>query len=223
MPQTAHKFVHPTGTLRYLRHLPPGYEEGGDRRWPLILFLHGAGERGQQPHTLLSQGLPRLLEAHPDFPAVVVSPQCTAATGWYVHMPTVSALLDEAIATLAVDPERVSLTGISMGGFGAWYLGTLRPEVFAAVVPICGYAQRRHGFPKRVCALKDVAVRVYHGDADDIVPVEESDRLVAALQACGGRVDYVRYAGVDHDSWTRTYSDPAFFRWLLAQRRAPRR
>jgi predicted peptidase len=222
MPQTAHVFEHATGTLRYLRHLPPGYGEGGPRRWPLVLFLHGAGERGHHPRRLLAQGLPRHAAAHPELPVVLVSPQCTAASGWYVHIPTVSALLDEALGDPAVDPDRVYLTGISMGGFGAWYLGTRRPTTFAAVVPICGYGQRRLGFPERVCALGDVPVRVYHGDADDVVPIAESDGLVAALRACGGRVEYVRYPGVAHDAWTQTYEDPAFWEWLLAQRRPPR-
>ena len=205
--------------LRYLRHLPVGYGDDPAARWPLILFLHGAGERGDDLRLLLHHGLPRVVEESDDVPCVVLSPQCPERSYWYLHLRALAALLDDALTTLAVDEQRVYLTGLSMGGYGAWHLGARHPERFAAVAPICGGGLRSRGFPARARALREVAVWAFHGAQDEVVRPEQSQRLVDELRACGGRAQLTIYPDAAHDSWTRTYADPAFFRWLLAQRR----
>ena len=131
-----------TVKLNYLLFLPEGYESG-DKKWPLILFLHGAGESGSDVQRVKATGLPKLLDTKTDLPFVVVSPQSPRG-GW--NADTLNALLDDVLARYKIDPDRVYLTGLSMGGFGTWELGTAHPERFAAIAPICGGgtpAQRR--------------------------------------------------------------------------------
>lgn len=204
-------------TLNYLLHFPSGLLK---EDWPLALFLHGAGERGDDPRLLLRQGLPRHAEAHEDLPFLLVSPQCPDWSSWQQLMEHVDRLLDTVMAEHPVDPDRVYLTGISMGGFGAWFLGSERPDRFAAVAPICGYGPSALGFPERVCALRHVPVWAFHGAKDTIVPAEESQKLVDALRICGGDVRLTIYPDEGHDSWTRTYDDPELYEWMLAQRKS---
>jgi predicted peptidase len=128
---------------------------------------------------------------------------------------TLNALLDEIVASYAVDVDRVYLTGLSMGGYGAWHLGIQYPDRFAAVVPIAG-----GGDPGQVCALKDVPVRAFHGALDDVVAPGETQEMVAALEACDGDVQFTLYPDVYHDSWTQTYANPDLYEWLLDQVRA---
>jgi predicted peptidase len=221
MRQKAYRFE-VAGTkhaLDYLLFLPAGHGRDPARRWPLVLFLHGSGERGGDPALLLRHGIPRHVERHPGFPFVAVSPQCPGGTSWEWQMETLPLLLDHAVGTYRADPARVYLTGISMGGAGAWTLGVLRPEAFAAVVPICGYGPRSLGFPRRVRALRDVPVWAFHGARDRVVPPRESEVLVEELEEAGGNACLTIYPDADHDSWTRTYADPALYAWLLAQAR----
>lgn len=201
--------------MKYLRFLPDGLRKDPGRIWPLILFLHGAGERGHDPDILKKHGIPKIVEVRSDFPFIALAPQCETGASWEVYMDALKSLLDETIATLPVDRDRVYLTGISMGGYGVWRLAVELPERFAAIVPICGYGPPSQGFPERVCVLKDVPAWVFHGAEDNIVPVEESEKLVNALAACGGEVRFTTYADTGHDSWTRTYDDPKLYEWML--------
>jgi predicted peptidase len=205
--------------LDYLLYLPRDYKADPQARWPLILFLHGMGERGSDLQRLTQHGIPRVVEEREDFPFITVSPQCPEDTFWFRLVPALPALLDEVIATYRVDPERVYLTGLSMGGYGTWHLAVTCPHRFAALVPICGGL----GPPEvaeRVCLLKDVPVWAFHGALDPVVPVAESERAVEALRACGGQARLTVYPDAEHDAWTRTYDDPALYAWLLAQRRS---
>ena len=206
-------------TLRYLRFLPFEYGVDPKVRWPLILFLHGAGERGHDLKQLLSHGLPKLVEEQEDFPFIVISPQCPEGSFWYRQLGVLSALVEHAAGTLAVDPSRIYLTGLSMGGFGTWHLAARHPGWFAAIVPICGGGLASHGFPGKVRALRDVPVWSFHGALDTIVRPEESQRLVDELRSAGGRVEHTLYPDAKHDSWTRTYENPALYEWLLSHRR----
>jgi predicted peptidase len=219
MTQTAHTFeaeVVKSVRLDYLLSLPQGYERGSDEAWPLVLFLHGMGERGTNVEEVKKNGIPRVAEKG-NLPFIAVSPQCPPDTLWTDHADALMALLDAIMANYDVDPERVYLTGLSMGGYGCWFLGTLYPERFAAVVPVCGGGIEPHGFPERVCALKDVPVWAFHGAEDRIVPLRASQVLVDTLRECGGDVRFTVYPGVGHDSWTRTYEDPELYEWLLTQ------
>ncbi|MDD5206135.1 MAG: prolyl oligopeptidase family serine peptidase [Desulfobacterales bacterium] len=218
MPQESFTYL-PRGKdkirMRYLRFLPACLEENNDKKWPLILFMHGAGERGHDPDILKKHGIPKIVETRPDFGFITISPQCEIGASWDGYIETLEALLDETVLTLPVDTGRVYLTGISMGGQGVWRLAVEIPDRFAALVPICGYGPPTQGFPERVCMLKDVPVWVFHGADDDIVPLEESRKMVAALEACGGNVRFTIYPDTGHDSWTRTYDNPELYQWLL--------
>ena len=201
--------------LDYLLFLPREYGAQAERRWPLILFLHGAGERGDDLEILKRHGIPHIAEQYPDFPFVAVSPQCPDRSWWQMQIVTVGLLLSQVVTTLAVDTDRVYLTGISMGGFGAWYLGARHPERFAAVAPICGYGLSSRGFPARVCSLKDVPVWTFHGAQDNVVPLSDTQKLVNTLRACGGGVRFTVYPDAGHNSWTRTYENPDLYEWFL--------
>jgi len=209
------KRVTRTLRLNYLLSLPAGYR-AGKRPWPLLLFLHGAGERGDDLELVKKHGPPHLIDEGQELPLIVVSPQCPAETWWSSHVAALDLLLKELAASLAVDTSRVYLTGLSMGGYGTWHLGALYPRRFAALAPICGGGPWMAGFPDKVLVLKDVPVWVFHGAQDRVVPPAESKRLVKALQACGGQVRFTLYPDAAHDSWTQTYANPELFEWLLS-------
>jgi len=200
------------GQLDYLLFLPASYGADPGKKWPLILFLHGAGETGTNLKKIKAHGIPKKVEMQPSFPFITVSPQCPYEFCWRYELPTLDALLDEVVTAYAVDTRRVYVTGLSMGGFGAWALASLYPKRFAAVVPVCG-----GGDPVTVCNLKDVPVWAFHGALDEQVPPDQSQRMVDALKACGGNVRLTLYPDLAHDSWTRTYDNPALYDWLLQQ------
>lgn len=198
--------------LQYLLYLPEDYTKDSQKKWPLILFLHGAGERGSDLNKVKIHGPPKIVQGKRDFPFIVVSPQCPEGSWW--ESSSLKVLLDEIEAKYRVDPDRVYLTGLSMGGFGTWELATRYPDRFAAIAPICG-----GGKPLLAGALKGVSVWVFHGDADPVVPVQNSDDMVEALKQVGADVKYTRYPGVQHDSWTATYNNPELYKWFLSHRR----
>ncbi|HEV7299499.1 MAG TPA: sugar-binding protein [Tepidisphaeraceae bacterium] len=196
----------------YVATLPHSYETSPDKKWPLILFLHGSGERGSDVTKVLKHGPPKEARAGRDLPFVIISPQCPARHRWNVQM--VRDLLDEVKAKYRIDPDRVYLTGLSMGGFGSWSVATAYPNEFAALVPVCG-----GGDPKDVARIKDIPTWVTHGGKDEVVFPEDSYRMVAALREIGGRVRFTLFPEADHDSWTATYSNPQLYEWMLQQRR----
>lgn len=201
--------------LGYLLHLPKDYGSDPDKRWPLILFLHGMGERGDDLEKLKTHGIPKVVERDPAFPFVTVSPQCPADSVWTSQLPALEALLDETVANYAVDSTRVYLTGLSMGGYGSWALGAQSPQRFAAVVPVCGGGRSEAGFPAKVAALRDVPVWAFHGAEDPVVPLAESEKLVEHLRSVGGDVRLTVYPDCAHNSWEQTYDNPYLYRWLL--------
>jgi len=192
---------------------PPGVEQDAGKRWPTILFLHGAGERGNNLKAVEVHGPPKIVKTRKDFPFIVIAPQCPNGVWW--NAPMLDDLLNEVAAKYPVDLDRVYLTGLSMGGFGSWALATEYPDRFAAVVPICG-----GGDPLDVERIKDVPIWVVHGGKDSVVPVEESQRIVEALRKVHGRVRFTVYPEADHDSWTATYANEDLYAWLRRQRRA---
>lgn len=216
MAQRALEFVaHISTRLDYLLHLPAEYDADAARKWPLILFLHGAGERGSDLNLLKKQGLPRMLVNRPDFPFIVVSPQCPAENWWPTYRDALMALLKQTLLNHQVDPDRVYLTGLSMGGMGAWYLASEFPNRFAAVAPICGFGHVLFDFPQRIERLKNVPVWAFHGAKDSIIPISETENMVKVLQAVNGNVQFTIYPEADHDSWTETYDNPALYAWFL--------
>ena len=196
----------------YLLFLPKGYKPGG-RRWPLILFLHGAGQRGDDLEQVKEHGLAKIVATLPDFPAIVVSPQCPT-DGWWTSDP-LAALLDEVEEKYRVDRKRIYVTGLSMGGFGTWTLAMEQPQRFAALVPICG-----RGNPLLVHRIKELPIWVFHGEKDKIVPIANSREMVRALRAHGAKPKFTIYPDAAHDSWTRTYENPRLYTWLFRQARS---
>jgi predicted peptidase len=210
----------------YTLFLPRDYEAKTAERWPLLLFLHGAGERGTNVWMTDVHGPSKYILSHPDFPFIVVAPLCGPNETW--SNEKVLALLEHAQQTLRVDEHRIYLTGISMGGFGAWSLALERPEKFAAVIPICGGGDTlaiilaRLGYtpPEKMAALKTLPIWAFHGGKDSAVPVGESERAVEGLKRCGLKdIKLTIYPEADHDSWTQTYSNPEIYDWLLRHHR----
>lgn len=219
MVQHVHQFqTRLVTTVRYgyLLHLPPGYGQDPGQRWPLILFLHGAGERGSDVQRVKKHGIPKLVEEQPDFPFIAVSPQCPEERFWSSEVEGLLALLDEITAHYAVDAERIYVTGLSMGGFGTWSLAMAAPERFAAVAPICGGF---YGPTRLVERLKNLPVWAFHGVKDPVVAFEQSERLVKALQDVGGDVRFTAYPEAGHDAWSETYANPELYAWFLAHKR----
>lgn len=200
--------------LAYLVWTPVG--EAPAEGWPLVLFLHGAGERGDDLEQLGVHGPPKLAATMPElWNCVIVAPQCPADV-WWTTEPLV-ALLDEVRRDHPIDARRLYVTGLSMGGFGTFELVAQHPDLFAAAVPICGgMAPDREA---AIAAAKAVPMRVFHGAADTVVPPEMSERVVAHLRGVGADVELTIYPGVGHDSWSATYADPELWAWLFAQRR----
>ncbi len=219
--QTHHAEFHiaKTISLDYLIHLPAQMADVPGKLWPTILFLHGFGESGDNPEVVKTQGLPTYIANRPDFPFIVIAPQCPWQTWWPELADSLDHLLNECQANYPIDPDRLYLTGLSMGGHGTWYLGARWPERFAALAPICGAGHWFHGFPQRVEVLKDVPVWAFHGALDEVVPPETSQVLVKMLERCSGRVKFTLYPDANHDSWTETYNNPALYDWFLQHSR----
>ena len=218
--------------FRYRLLRPP--DIAANARYPLVLFLHGAGERGRDNEKQLKylptwMAEPAMQAKHPCF---LLAPQCRDDERWVdvswadmkstpqgpptTDMIAVIAALEEVLRTEPVDPGRVYLTGLSMGGFGTWDLAARRPERFAAILPICG-----GGDEQTAARIAKLPIWCAHGDADEAVPVERSRNMIAAIRAVGGSPHFVEMPGVGHDSWTPTYRDPAALDWLFAQRCMP--
>ncbi len=204
-----------TFQLEYLLFLPKSYGQLPNKKCPLIIFLHGAGERGNNLDLLKKHGIPKIVEQNPDFPFITLSPQCPKDSWWTSELRLLNGLVDKITKSYQVDMSRIYLTGLSMGGFGAWSLASMNPDLFAAIVPICG-----GGEPDRAArALKNMPVWVFHGAKDTVVPAERSEEMVKAVKAIGGNVKFTLYPDADHDSWTRTYDNPELYEWLLKHSR----
>jgi len=213
--QTAHEFTFETGsgddakevTIRYWLFLPQNYQK--EQPVPLMLFLHGAGERGEDLELVKKWGPPKLVEKDTKFPFLVVSPQCPKNQRWDVEQMV--ALVKYVTATYRVDPSRMYCTGLSMGGYGTWAIAAKYPKLFAAVVPICG-----GGDPAQAKALSRLPIWVFHGDKDKAVPLERSKEMVAAIRDAGGNVKLRIYPDVGHNSWSATYANKEVYKWLLS-------
>lgn len=204
-------------SLQYLLYTPQD-DQNSEKKLPLVLFLHGIGERGTDLELVKLFGIPKEIEEGMEYPFLVVSPQCPEDTIWAYELDALHALLEHIIEKCRVDTSRIYLTGLSMGGNGAWHLAADYPSMFAAVVPICGWANSLIGFPERIKVLKDVPVWAFHGAEDESVPLQGSQELVDVLKANQGNVKFTIYPDAKHDSWTQTYENPDLYKWLLQQK-----
>lgn len=203
----------------YLLYLPEDYSPQG-KDWPLLLFLHGAGERGSDLNKVKVHGPPKLIEAGKSFPFIVVSPQCPTGEIWDAE--ALLRLITSVENQYRVDASRIYVTGLSMGGFGTWSLVGRAPERFAAAAPICGggnFIELALTSEAKKAALKSLPIWVFHGGADGVVAPEESRRLVQLLGRSSDEIKLTVYPGVGHDSWTATYDNPALYEWFLNRSR----
>ena len=208
-PATLDRTIHVE--MAYLLYLPEDHAQ--KESWPLLVFLHGAGERGSDLELVKKHGPPKLIAAGKQFPFAVVSPQCPAAQWW--QPVELTALIDEIVEKYKIDEDRIYVTGLSMGGFGTWALAGYTPHRFAAIVPICG-----GGETYRTRDFKHLPTWVFHGGKDSVVPLERSEEMVEAMKKNGGDAKLTVYPEAGHDSWTETYDNPELYEWLLKQKRA---
>ena len=220
---------------RYQVYIPSSYSLS--ERWPVILFLHGGGERGDDGLLQTQLGLGAALRKKPArFPAIVVFPQAPSDSFWTGTAARVAmAALDRTAEEFRTDPDRVYLTGLSLGGNGTWYLAYRHPARFAALMPICAWVvpEKKWGVTAELAVpadsgepyaalarrLRHIPTWIVHGEIDDVLPVEQSRQAFAALKAVGAPVQYLELAGTDHNSWDPTYASPRMTEWLFAQRR----
>ncbi len=216
-PPVLQQEVYNTELLDYLLFMPKNTSAQENGKFPLILSLHGIGERGNDLQLLKRDGLAKILDGYNSFQFIVVSPQCPISTEWYFDRTDtlLKKLLDDVITRYPVDVRRIYVTGFSMGGIGSWDLAIRYPGLFAAVAPI---AARGEAYAN-ICGMKDVPVWAFHGAKDDVVALFKAEAIVKALQDCGGNVKLTVYPDAYHDSWTRTYNNPELYDWLLKQRR----
>lgn len=188
------------------------------RAWPLIVFLHGIGERGHDGVKQTEVGIGPWVAKNPErFPALVLMPQCAPNAMWGSEssVAQINAAMEYVLANYSVDKRRIVLTGLSMGAFGAFAYGADNVDRFAAIVPVCG-----RGDPRRGPDLAKVPMWVFHGAQDTVVPPDGSRVMVEAIKAAGGNVRYTEYPDLNHNSWDATYSNPEVIEWMLAQKRS---
>ncbi len=216
--QTPQRFVVPSEApeeLKFLLSLPEDYEADQKKTWPLMVFLHGAGERGDNLDLVKVHGPPKRIEAGDKFPFIVASPQCPL-NDWWSDQPVLE-LIDYLESTYRVDKSRIYLTGLSMGGYGTWHFATKAPHRFAAVAPVCG-----GGIPYKMQFIPHLPVWAFHGAKDTAVPLNESVRLIEILKKNPNSVAKLTvYPEANHDSWTETYDNPELYKWFLSHSLTP--
>jgi predicted peptidase len=205
----------PETVINYLLYLPPQYT--AKQKWPLVVFLHGSGERGQDLELVRRTGLPEQIEQGERPGCVLVSPQCPASSRW--NPKVVVTLIEHVCRSLPIDRDRVYLSGFSMGGFGTWATACYDPSRFAAIAPLAG-----GGDVSEAERLANLPIWAFHGAEDDVVSLSASEKMVEAVRTCGGNVKLTVYPECDHEMCCeKTYRDPRLLEWLLAQRRSPAR
>jgi predicted peptidase len=195
---------------KYLIYVPK--EKPASEAYPLLLFLHGIGERGNNLELVKKHGPPSFLNEDSDFSFVTVSPQCPHNEVW--DPQKLLQLLDEIEAEFPIDKKRVYITGLSMGGYGTWDLAQTEPDRFAAIATICGGSSLEL---EKIDVLKDLPIWAFHGAKDKVVPPSETGKLVERLQSLGSDVKFTLYPDAFHDSWTESYENQELYDWLLSK------
>lgn len=207
--QTPQKFVQETD---YLLSLPDGYAQDTTLRWPLLIFLHGSGERGDDLNKVKVHGPPKLAAAGKKFPFIIISPQAKEGGGW--NDEQLYQLIRSVQKGYRVDRDRIYLTGLSMGGYGTWSLAAKHPEMFAAIAPICG-----GGDPAETWKLRNMPIWCFHGALDNVVPLRASQQMVDGAKLYNPNVRFTIYPDANHDSWTVTYNNDSLYQWFLQHRK----
>jgi len=197
----------------YAVYVPREYSP--QKQWPLIIALHGIGERGDDGLLQTEVGIGRAIRRHVDrFPCIVVMPQCPSKDLWPGAFDDITTAIADTRAAYAIDPARIYLTGLSMGGFGTWMYGADHLDMFAALMPICG-----GGRVEDATKLAGIPIWAFHGGDDKTVPPKKSQEMVEAIKKAGGNIQYTEFPGVSHNSWDAAYEDPETMKWLLEQRK----
>ena len=217
--QVEMKFDSPTaGGMPYLLYLPKGYGDEPTKKWPVMMFLHGSGERNGPLSIVKKWGPPRIAERGDDLPYILISPQCPRDSRWSSaeQQAGLLELLASVQKNYSTDEDRVYLTGLSMGGFGAWKLAADHGDKFAAVAPICG-----KGDPANGEKLKSVPIWAFHGTEDGAVPFSASIEMVEAIKKAGGtKVRFTSLEGIGHNCWSSAYATPDLYSWFDQQTRS---
>jgi pimeloyl-ACP methyl ester carboxylesterase len=207
--QTAQQF---TQQVNYLLALPEGYEKDTTVNWPLVIFLHGSGERGNDLEKVKKNGPPKLVDQGKKFPFILVSPQAGAEAGWDAE--TLYRFEQYLKKEYRVNSDKVYLTGLSMGGFATWELAMKHPEEFAAIAPICG-----GGDASTAWKLRNIPIWCFHGAKDNVVPLAASENMVKAAKEYNPNVKFTVYPNADHNSWDASYNNDSLYAWLLSNKR----
>ena len=197
----------------YVTYLPRDYDE--NKKYPLVFFLHGAGERGDDLDIASRHGfMKHVREDGKDYPFIFVAPQCPHGKYWGCYTESLIAFLDYICDTLPIDRERVYLTGLSMGGTGTWMLAMADPNRFAAIAPVCG-----SGICWNARILKDMPIFIYHGDCDESVPLYESITMMKNVNKYGGNAQIEICYGLGHNAWDIAYAGDELTNWLLSHKK----
>jgi len=198
-------------SLDYNIYFPSDYNKSKDE-YPLVIFLHGAGERGEDLNKVEIHGIPKLIKNGKEFPFITVAPQCPAFQWWPepLYVKALISLTEDIIGKYNVDINRVYATGLSMGGYGTLAIGRERPDLFAALIPVCG-GMDMEGMER----LKNIPIWLFHGDKDKVVPVENSQMIYDTLKPMNPKMKLTIYKGVNHNSWGLTYENDDIYDWLL--------
>ena len=198
----------------YVQYLPKGYDE--TKKYPLVLFLHGAGERGEDLDVASRHGfMKHVREEGKEYPFIFIGPQCPDNKYWGCYTESLLAFIDYICETLPIDKDRIYLTGLSMGGTGTWMLGMAASERFAALAPVCGTGICWNG-----CILGKTPIYIYHGDCDEIVPLSESTTMLKSVNSRGGSAQIKVCHGVGHNAWDIAYSGDELVDWLMKQKKS---
>ena len=202
-------------SLKYHIYLPDNYH-ASNANFPLVLFLHGAGERGDDLNLVEIHGIPKMINNGKEFPFITIAPQCPAFQWWSepLYTKTLIYLVEEIIKTYNVDTKRVYATGLSMGGYGTLAIAKERPDLFSAIIPVCGGMDTT-----AIEKLKDIPIWLFHGDSDKVVPVENSKLIYEILKPINPDIKITIYKGVDHNSWDITYSNKKIYDWMLEHKK----
>ena len=200
-------------SLKYHIYFPDNYHDS-DTSFPMVLFLHGSGERGDNIGLVEKHGIPKMINNGHTFPFITVAPQCPELQWWSepLYTKTLIFLVEEIIRNNRVDIGRIYATGLSMGGYGTLSIAKERPDLFTAIVPVCGGMDTTN-----IEKLRDIPIWLFHGDADEVVPVENSELIYDLLKPINHNIKITIYKDVDHNSWDRTYDNKKMYEWMLKQ------
>ena len=201
--------------LKYLIYLPKDYLT---KKYPLVLFLHGAGERGTNLKDIEIHGLPKLVKNGKKFPFIIIAPQCPLNLWWSDPLPVdlLSKLVNDIVMKYGIHKNNVFCTGLSMGGYGTLALSIKNPKLFSAIIPICGGVDIKNFFD--ILNLKDLPIWLFHGDKDEVIPLENSQNIYKVLKLVNKNIKLTVYKGVDHNSWDRAYDDNELYKWMLSHK-----